>query len=513
METRSRTRSMLRGAAVLAALGALAAPATAGAAVKAPVIKSVTPKHLNVGQKLIIRGKYFRVGKGKNRVLFQRVGGKSLFVKADVSTKVRMTVVVPKALELYMPSSAGSLVPARFRLRVLTKKLSKRFTSLKGSPVIGPKPVKPTGTGTSTPVVPDGDCDGDGIKNSVDVDDDNDLLPDQLELAIGTLPCNSDSDGDGVEDGYEYQSALDLNNDNYQDVNKIVPYPGKKPYPNPLFKDNDVDYDGDGLTLGTEYGLWKYSYTTSHTATRTLSPLSYSDGTKYSLSILQGGTGVRVPTMKASDYPEPQQFATWAALSGYGNPVLHVLGTSTTAAYNLYDFNRDTTVSNAERYYWSYGDPNAWVSDDMRDEDADGLSNYEENLGPMMGPSWWRSCYSDEGTFPVPYAGTSPTDADTDGDGVLDGADDQDHDGVPNIMELSRLEATTTRSFQGGSQVCKAADLEHKDNADPQAFVNPFNPCLPDSDPQYTTCPSHPIIGNSNYAPFTPDGDKYFVLN
>ena len=115
---------MLRGAAVLAALGALAAPATAGAAVKAPVIKSVTPKHLNVGDKLIIRGKYFRLGKGKNRVLFQRTGGKSLFVKADVSTKVRMTVVVPKALELYMPSSAGALVPSRFRLRVLTSKLS-----------------------------------------------------------------------------------------------------------------------------------------------------------------------------------------------------------------------------------------------------------------------------------------------------------------------------------------------------------------------------------------------------
>src|SRR4051812_31320832 len=211
METRSRTRSMLRGAAVLAALGALAAPATAGATVKAPVIKSVTPKHLDVGQKLIIHGRYFRLGKGKNRVLFQRTGGKSVFVKADVSTKVRMTVVVPKALELYLPSSAGALAPARFRLRVLTTKLSKRFTSAKYSPVIGPKPVKPaTGPGSSTPVVPDGDCDGDGIKNSVDVDDDNDLLPDQLELAIGTDPCNSDTDGDGVEDGFEYQSAIDL---------------------------------------------------------------------------------------------------------------------------------------------------------------------------------------------------------------------------------------------------------------------------------------------------------------
>src|SRR3954451_18220917 len=157
METRPRTRSMLRGAAVLAALGALAAPATAGAGVKAPVVKSVSLTHLNVGDKLIIHGKYFRLGKGKNRVLFQRTGGKSLFVRADVSTKVRMTVVVPKALELYMPSSGGSLVPARFRLRVLTTKLSKKFTSLADWPVVGPKPVKPAtgpGSGTSTPVTP-----------------------------------------------------------------------------------------------------------------------------------------------------------------------------------------------------------------------------------------------------------------------------------------------------------------------------------------------------------------------
>ena len=33
------------------------------------------------------------------------------------------------------------------------------------------------------------------------------------------------------------------------------------------------------------------------------------------------------------------------------------------------------------------------------------------------------------------YAGTRLDDADTDGDGMRDGADDQDHDDVPNVME------------------------------------------------------------------------------
>ena len=38
-----------------------------------------------------------------------------------------------------------------------------------------------------------------------------------------------------MEDGYEYQSAKDLNDDEHQQPNKDLPYPGKRPYPNALF--------------------------------------------------------------------------------------------------------------------------------------------------------------------------------------------------------------------------------------------------------------------------------------
>ena len=49
-----------------------------------------------------ITGKNFSRGKAKNSVLFKRDKGKALFVKADVSTTKKLTVVVPKTLEKYM---------------------------------------------------------------------------------------------------------------------------------------------------------------------------------------------------------------------------------------------------------------------------------------------------------------------------------------------------------------------------------------------------------------------------
>ena len=93
-----------------------------------------------------------------------------------------------------------------------------------------------------------------------------------------------------------------------------------------------------------------------------------------------------------------------------------------------------------ETYYWLEADDNK-VSDDERDEDGDGLTNLDE-LHSRMTPEYWAACYGDENPYPIAYSGTSATDSDSDGDGILDGADDQDHDDVPNIMELSRFMAS-----------------------------------------------------------------------
>jgi IPT/TIG domain len=504
MVLRPRTRPLLRRAVAAAALGALLVPAVADAKAKAPVITKVTPKTAAVGTKLTIQGKNFKRGKAKNSVLFRRDKGKALFVKADVSTTKQLIVVVPKTLEKYMNAQGDIPIPTRFRLRVLAAKLSKAYTRDKISPVIGPEKANGGGGnsgGAGVPTAPDGDCDSDGVKNGADLDDDNDLLSDALELSLLLDPCSGDTDGDGVEDGFEYQSAIDLNNDDYQHPNFSIPYPTKTAYPNPLFKDADKDYDGDGLDLGDEYKLWKYTYEVNHTAARSLTPLSYSDGLQYSLSVLAGGNGRHTPTMNVTDYQPPQAFRAWAAATGYAQVFLRPYG----ATRDLYDMDGDgvvTTVARrldlsgeqwrAELTYWDL-DRDGKVSDDERDEDADGLTNYDEVLGPLTS-GWWKACYPEDGEYPIPYVGTKAYDADSDGDGILDGADDQDFDDIPNIMELSRNMAGNW-PLNGGC----AGKAVYDPAAPFKTYVNPFNPCLPD--PGSRTCQRHPMMA-APYAPF-----------
>ena len=363
---------------------------------------------------------------------------------------------------------------------MLSTKLSKAFTATAISPIIGPEKPKadpparrsrPTATATAT-----------ASSTAPTPTTTTTCWPTRSRSSSSSNPCSGDSDGDGVEDGFEFQSALDLNNDDYQHLNYITPYPFKTPYPNPLYADANVDYDGDGLSLSEEYSLWKYTYEVNHTATRTLSPLSYTDGAQYSLSQLVGGNGVRQPTMTIAAYQPPQTFRAWANATGYGTVQLYSLDAGhTRSAFDLYDMDRDgvvTTVQtggqwSAEATFWDLDD-DGFVSDDERDEDGDGLNNYFELHGPAS-TGWWAACYPTEGTYPVKYAGTSAWDADSDGDGILDGADDQDFDDVPNVMELSRSMAARPVPVR---LMWRRRHLR-RDGLGP-SYVNPFNPCLPD---------------------------------
>jgi hypothetical protein len=516
MQMRSSRAVLLSVAAGVVALVPAAAPAQAaksGAKAAKPKIIRVTPMRIAVGETLTIRGKGFSSKPRSNTVIFQGTGGRTAFAKPRRASRTKLVVKVPGSVGRLLAVKDGKTSPTRLKLRVLAAKKFSAFTPRRLSPV-----VLGLGSGGGNQNGGGGGNGGDGggvpvpppVCNS-DADHDDDLLSNALELQIGTNPCRLDSDGDGVEDGYEYRSAKDLNDDELQDPGTVLPYPGKRPYPNPLDPGDDVkDYDGDSLTLSEEQRLWRYTIALGR-STRTLFPLSYSDGEQFSSYILDSDNR-RLPSLVADGYSLHQSFVIWATDNGYRTIGLvdhqaHWTDPNDTRApYGLFDMNRDGSESasilpgyarNETRYYDLIQD--GVLSDDERDEDADGLTNFDETHGRLTS-EYWQACYTIEKPFDIVYADPDVTDPDSDGDGVRDGADDQDHDDIPNVMELSRLAGS---GLWDAERECKPLDTLPSPPATnhPDAYgrVNPFNPCLPMV--QSRTCTLHPGLGGDS-APY-----------
>lgn len=263
---RTQTPVFSRKAATFAALltacaimlGALAGDASAAksrksasATKKLPVVTRVAPMTVKIGQKLTISGKYIVKGKNSMRVLFQRVGSSRRFSARGNGLNTKSVSVVVPSVAADMPGGQ----PAIFRIRLISKYgASKAWTRPTISPTVELSEFdSPLGDTSST-----GDCDRDGQINGVDIDDDNDLLVDTTELAIGTLPCNSDTDGDGPTDYYEHRVALEWNN-GLADRIQVLPYPKLAVYPNPTKPDSENDLDGDGLMMMYEYQAWQFT--------------------------------------------------------------------------------------------------------------------------------------------------------------------------------------------------------------------------------------------------------------
>lgn len=391
------------GAALPALHAAAAAVQSPKASTPLPTIRSVSPLRLQIGETLTIRGRHFLRGRGRNTVVFFREGAPAVFLRAGAATSTRIKVKLTSKLDRWLTArNTGDRAPTRFRLRVIARRFSARFTPRRLSPLVSPAaprrsrdgadPAAPACTAQTAAAAPTADADGDALDNA-------------LELRIKTDPCRADSDGEGIPDGYEYEAALDYNS-------RALPYPGKRPYPNPLDPtDRDTDYDSDGLTMVDEHSAWvKYGHSAF--------PLLYSDGTQTS-----GGPVAVAPG------------GEWADMNGDG-----------------------------------------FLTDDEKDVDGDGLTNWDEAHGRMV-PPWWQGAYPDEQPYTLAYQQTDWLDPDTDGDTLLDGPDDVDHDGYPNGSELARWISLT--------------------------WVQPFNPCLPD--PTSPVCAKHPPFDNE-YPPFADAG-------
>jgi IPT/TIG domain len=495
-------------------------PAAPAAKKKAstPSITRVTPMRISVGARLTIIGRNFKAQRKANTVVFRAPNGRSAFAKPRRASRRKLVVVVPGAVSRLLRGSLSSPKPTRLKLRVLAGRFS-AFTPRRLSPVVTPFG-SGDGPGGGGPGGPGGPGGGSAAKLpcTSSADHDGDMLPNTLEAQLKTDPCLADTDGDGVGDGYEYKSAVDLNNDDYQEPNQSLPYPGKRPYPNPLDpSDANTDFDGDTLALSVEQGLWLYS---SDPGARVLdNPLSYSDGLQHSIYTHQAGQGNRrFPALPAAGYDRQAEFVAWAVGAGYRTN-LHVPDPSDTGGSvvrDLFDLNLDGTESPGEALHYDL-DGNGFLADQERDEDADGMTNFDEDTGRTQA-SWWASCYKAEAPYYITFTDTDLADPDTDGDGVRDGADDQDHDDLPNVMELSRIRASGHDDTEAGQQCQLAEAIEDLfENVDPPHYwhpddygrVNPFNPCLPVT--RSRSCNRFPSF-EKKWAPFDQSPD-WFALN
>ncbi|MBI5310089.1 MAG: hypothetical protein HZB14_03520 [Actinobacteria bacterium] len=221
---------------------------SASATKKLPVVTRVSPMEVDIGKKLTISGKYIVKGTNKMRVLFQRVDSTRRFsARAKGLSSKSLSVIVPD-VSSDVPDGASAI----FRIRLISKYgTSKVWTKASISPSIRV-------SSSSEDTGATGDCDRDGLINSVDLDDDNDLLDDVSEKVIGTLACVADTDGDGPTDYYEHRVSLERNN-GLADRLQTVPYPLLDTYPNPTVGDDTLDLDGDKLTMRDEFDAWQYT--------------------------------------------------------------------------------------------------------------------------------------------------------------------------------------------------------------------------------------------------------------
>jgi hypothetical protein len=446
---------------ILSAVAALvSAPAASAATGVKPSITRVLPMRVSVGNVLTIRGHNFKAKRTANTVIFRAPSGRSAFAKPRRASRGKLVLVVPGSVSRLLAGTPSKPRPTRLKLRVLAGKFS-AFTTRRLSPVVvsagGSRPGGGgvtggggatgggvTGGGGAPSAGGSGATGGGGAVGCPGPDYDGDLLSNSKEADLKLDPCLADTDGDSVEDGYEYQAALDLN---HYPTTPLLPYPGKRPYPNALDPSdgtpNGTDYDGDGLLLREEFLLWlNYSADGTHRDSHphALTGLLYSDGLQRSATV---------------PYP-----------------------VDALAKWTLDD------------------DGNGSLGDDERDADADGLGNWDEVRGRMT-EAWWPKQHDGqnepkESKYPdidfLDNEDTAPrfdahTDPDMDGDGVLDGADDSDHDGLSNAFEVHRPADWIS--------VALATD-EIPSPSNPWAYTNPFNPCKPFNSER---CHLHPPFG------------------
>ena len=280
-----------------------------------PTVRSFSPTKPELGGKLTLLGKGFAKKRSRNTVVLRAPNGGSTFLKPSSATKKKLVVRLRSTIERLMAEKSGVTAATRFRVRVLAGKKFGPWTKKKRSPVI-----QPSGSGSGGGA--DADCDGDGSPNGTDNDDDNDLLSDTVETQIKTDVCVDRHRQGRARGRLRVQVGARPERRRGPAAEHLAALPRQASLPEPAG------------SLGHRQGLRRrlpaarrgaraleVRHRRRASATRTLTPLYYSDGEQYSMNE-RGADGRRRPTLLADGYERGINFQNWAGANGYRTVML-----------------------------------------------------------------------------------------------------------------------------------------------------------------------------------------------
>jgi len=313
------------------------------------------------------------------------------------------------------------------------------------------------------------DTDGDGVADYLDLDSDNDGIPDIIEAGgvdsnnDGRVDDNTDTDDDGWADTFDSDNGgtaltnpdtdndgindmLDLDSDN-DGIEDIIEAGGTDTDDDGVV-DSFTDLDGDG---------WANNFDSDNGGTVLANPDTDGDGIRNNLDIDADGDGiVDLIESQATTGSPVVPTGSDADSDGIDNAFDTTGGTPTTpvdtdmdGTPDYLDFNSDNdSFLDALEGYDTGGDLIANTLPAGTDSDGDGL---DDNYDTVVGPNSTTNVYNNEDANDFPDVTTSGVTSerdwreanalDTDLDGVPDSSDiDDDNDGVLDVDESEVLD-------------------------------------------------------------------------
>jgi len=320
------------------------------------------------------------------------------------------------------------------------------------------------------------DTDGDGINDSLDLDSDNDGIPDIIEAGgvdtdnDGRVDDDTDTDNDGWadtfdpdnggtilpepdtdNDGFDDRVDIDSDNDGIEDIIEA----GGVDTDDDGVVDDATDLDGDG---------WANTFDSDNSGTALSNPDTDGDGLADNIDIDADADGiVDLIESQATTATPVIPVGTDDDSDGIDNEFDTTGGTPTTpvdtdgdGTPDYLDFNSDgDSYTDLIEGYDTDGDFTPDTTPSGTDSDGDGL---DDNFDTVVGPNSTTNVYNNEDALDFPdFTTPGGTDQDwreenvidTDADGVPDADDiDDDNDGILDVDE-GLVECPTVEEIVG----------------------------------------------------------------